>query len=206
MVSFVKSVVVFPSGLKFALPQQLYAQVLTPYSLTMDSDEGYLLQRSVNMALLSQDPPANNRVYEVSVEKEALTERSVCLLLPQRCCMELGLQQDTSAKMEVQFQMDQLQFCQWHQAVDNLWDVKLVFPDVATCSIPHGALQVPWGNAKQKQALSFITGQVTGFCRTPPLLIYGPFGTGKTFTLAKTTLEIIKKPQTRVLICTHTNR
>ncbi|XP_013927115.1 PREDICTED: helicase with zinc finger domain 2-like, partial [Thamnophis sirtalis] len=98
-----------------------------------------------------------------------------------------------------------LQFCQWHQAVDNLWDVKLVFPDVAACSIPCGTSQVPWGNAKQKQAFSFITGQVTGFCRTPPLLIYGPFGTGKTFTLAKTTLEIIKKSKTRVLICTHTN-
>ncbi|XP_060540546.1 helicase with zinc finger domain 2 [Pantherophis guttatus] len=204
-VSLVKSVEVFPSGLKFALPEQLYAQVPTPYSLTVDSDEGYLLQRSVRTAFLSQDPPANNRVYEVSIEKEALTERSVCLLLPRRCCMELGLQPDTLAKMEVQFQMDHLQFCQWHQAVDNLWDVKLVFPDVTTCSIPRGTLQVPWGNAKQKQALCFITGQVTGFCRTPPLLIYGPFGTGKTFTLAKTTLEIIKKPQTRVLICTHTN-
>ncbi|ETE60056.1 Peroxisomal proliferator-activated receptor A-interacting complex protein, partial [Ophiophagus hannah] len=204
-VSFVKSVEILPLGLKFALPEQLYAQVPTPYSLTMDSDEGYLLQRSVRTAFLAQDPPANNRVYEVSIEKEALTERNVCLLLPQRSCTELGLQPDTSAKMEVQFQTDQLQFCQWHQAVDSLWDVKLVFPDVTNCSIPHGTLQVSWGNTKQKQALRFITGQVTGFCRTPPLLIYGPFGTGKTFTLAKTTLEIIKKPQTRVLICTHTN-
>ncbi|KAG8131557.1 hypothetical protein E2320_009478 [Naja naja] len=203
-VSFVKSVEILPLGLKFALPKQLYAQVPTPYSLTMDSDEGYLLQRSVRTAFLAQDPPANNRVYEVFIEKEALTERSVCLLLPQRSCMELGLQPDTSAKMEVQFQTDQLQFCQWHQAVDSLWDVKLVFPDVTICSIPRGTLQVPWGNT-QKQALCFITGQVTSFCRTPPLLIYGPFGTGKTFTLANTTLEIIKKPQTRVLICTHTN-
>ncbi|XP_039182872.1 helicase with zinc finger domain 2 isoform X1 [Crotalus tigris] len=205
VVSFVKCVEVLPSGLKFAPPGQLYAQVPTPYSLTMDSDAGYLLQRSVRTAFLAQDPPANNRVYEVSIEKEGLTERNVCLLLPQRCCMELGLQPDTRAKMEVQFQTDQLQFCQWHQAVDNLWDVKLVFPDVTICSIPHGSLQVPWGNAKQKQALFFITGQVTKVRRTPPLLIYGPFGTGKTFTLAKTTLEIIKKPQTRVLICTHTN-
>ncbi|XP_070600520.1 3'-5' exoribonuclease HELZ2 [Erythrolamprus reginae] len=205
VVSFVKIVELLPSGMKFALPEQLYVQVPTPYSLTIDSDEGYLLQRSVRTAFLARDPPANTRVYEVSIEKEALTERSVCLLLHQRCCKELDLQPGTSAKMEIQFQMDQLQFCQWHQAVDTLKDVKLVFPDVATCSIPRGTLQVPWGNAKQKQALSFITGEGTGVCRTPPLLIYGPFGTGKTFTLAKTTLEIIKKPQTRVLICTHTN-
>ncbi|XP_026553122.1 helicase with zinc finger domain 2 [Pseudonaja textilis] len=204
-VSFVKCVEDLQLGMKFAPPGQLYAQVPTPYSLTMDSNEGYLLQRSVRTAFLARDPPANNRVYEVSVEKEALTEKSVCLVLPQRSCIELGLQPDTSAKMEVQFQTDHLQFCKWHHAVDSLWDVKLVFPDVTTCSIPRGTLQVPWGNMKQKQALCFITGQVTGFCRTPPLLIYGPFGTGKTFTLAKTTLEIIKKPQTRVLICTHTN-
>ncbi|XP_063152940.1 3'-5' exoribonuclease HELZ2 [Candoia aspera] len=207
VVSLGQSVELLTLGMKYAPPGQLYAHVPTPYSLTADSDEGYLLQRSVLTAFLALDPPTNNRVYEVSIEKEAITERSVCLLVPQRCCIELGLQGGTLAKVEVQFQINQLQFCQWHQAVDKLWDVKLVFPDVATCSVPRplGSLRVPWGNAKQKQALSFITGQVSDFRRAPPLLIYGPFGTGKTFTLAMATLEIIKQPQTRVLICTHTN-
>ncbi|XP_007440213.2 helicase with zinc finger domain 2 [Python bivittatus] len=207
VVSFGQNVELFTSEIKYAPLGQLYAHILTPYTLTVDSDEGYLLQRSVQTAFLALDPPANNRVYEVSVEKEAITESSISLLLPQRCCVELGLQGGMSAKVEVQFQINQLQFCQWHQTVDKLWDVKLVFPDVSTCSIPRpcGSLLVSWGNAKQKQALSFITGQVTDFRRVPPLLIYGPFGTGKTFTLAKATLEIIKKPQTRVLICTHTN-
>ncbi|XP_062853543.1 3'-5' exoribonuclease HELZ2 [Trichomycterus rosablanca] len=38
-----------------------------------------------------------------------------------------------------------------------------------------------------------------------PLLIYGPFGTGKTLTLAKITLALVQQPQNRILICTHTN-
>ncbi|XP_061486900.1 helicase with zinc finger domain 2 [Rhineura floridana] len=194
-------------GMRFALPGMLYAHVPTPYSLTPDSNEGYLLYRSVKTAFLALDPPANNRVFEVSVETKATTEKSIWLLLPQRCCVELGLEKDSSLKVEVQFQIDQLQFRHWHHAVDKLWDVRLVLPDVAACSIPRppGQVLLQRGNQKQNQAISFITGQVAGVRQVPPLLIYGPFGTGKTFTLAMATLEIIKQPKTRVLICTHTN-
>ncbi|KAH3875724.1 hypothetical protein DPMN_039000 [Dreissena polymorpha] len=41
---------------------------------------------------------------------------------------------------------------------------------------------------------------------TPPLLIVGPFGTGKTYTLAQAAKCVVKVPSTRVLICTHSNR
>ncbi|XP_077192077.1 3'-5' exoribonuclease HELZ2 [Paroedura picta] len=194
-------------GMRFALPGELFAQVPTPCSVTCDSVEGYLLHRSIRTALLAPDPPTSNRVYEVSVETKAITERSIWLLLHQRCCFELGLQRGTSLKAEVQFQIDHLQFRQWHHATDQLLDVRLVLPDVAVCSIPQPLQQahLPRANRKQAQAFSFITGEVYGAWQVPPLLIYGPFGTGKTFTLAKATLEIIKQPKTRVLICTHTN-
>lgn len=40
-----------------------------------------------------------------------------------------------------------------------------------------------------------------------PFIVYGPFGTGKTFTLATATLALLKKEsKKRVLICTHSNR
>ncbi|XP_077785536.1 3'-5' exoribonuclease HELZ2 isoform X3 [Podarcis muralis] len=192
-------------GMKCAPPGELFAHLPTPYSLTPDSDEGYLLYRLVKTAFLAPDPPANNRVFEVSVEMKA--EKSIWLLLPKRCCVELGLRAGMSLKVEVQFQIDQLQFRQWHWAVDQLKDEKLVFPDVAACSIPRPLDQVllQRANKKQSQAISFITGQAAGVRQVPPLLIYGPFGTGKTYTLAMATLEIIKQPKTRVLICTHTN-
>ena len=41
----------------------------------------------------------------------------------------------------------------------------------------------------------------------PPLVVYGPFGTGKTETLAQATLALLHaKPDSKVLICTFSNR
>uniref|UniRef100_A0A669PFN7 Helicase with zinc finger 2 n=1 Tax=Phasianus colchicus TaxID=9054 RepID=A0A669PFN7_PHACC len=192
-------------GMKIAQAGELFAEVPTPYNLSPDTDEGYLLNRSVPTAFLALDPPVDNRVYEVSVENKATTEKTIWLQIPKRCCSELNLKPKTSHNVEIQFQIDQLLFRQWHQAVDRLFDEKLVLPDVASCSIPCCLQQPQTGNSKQKLAISFITGQATSRRQVPPLLIYGPFGTGKTFTLAMATLEVIRQPNTRVLICTHTN-
>lgn len=193
-------------GMKFALSGELFAEVPTPYNLSPDTDEGYLLSRSVPTAFLALDPPVDNRVYEVSVEHKATTEKTIWLQIPKRCCSELNFAPNTSHKVEIQFQIDQLLFRQWHQAVDRLLDEKLVLPDVASCSVPYSLGSPQKGNSKQKLAISFITGQATSSRQVPPLLIYGPFGTGKTFTLAMATTEILRQPNTRVLICTHTNR
>ncbi|NXY22208.1 HELZ2 Helicase, partial [Atrichornis clamosus] len=192
-------------GMKFAVSGELFAEVPTPYNLSPDTDEGYLLSRSVPTAFLALDPPVDNRVYEVIVEHKATTENTIWLQIPNRCCSELNFKANTSHNVEIQFQIDQLLFRQWHQAVDCLLDEKLVLPDVASCSIPYSLGSPQRGNSKQKQAISFITGQPVTSRQVPPLLIYGPFGTGKTFTLAMATLEILRQPNTRVLICTHTN-
>ncbi|NWV53473.1 HELZ2 Helicase, partial [Daphoenositta chrysoptera] len=192
-------------GAKFAVSGELFAEVPTPYNLSPDTDEGYLLSRSVPTAFLALDPPVDNRVYEVFVEHKATTEKTIWLQIPSRCCSELNFKANTSHKVEIQFQIDQLLFRHWHQAVDRLLDEKLVLPDVASCSVPYSLGSPQKGNSKQKQAISFITGQLTTRRQVPPLLIYGPFGTGKTFTLAMATLEILKQPNARVLICTHTN-
>ncbi|NWX39265.1 HELZ2 Helicase, partial [Steatornis caripensis] len=192
-------------GMKFALSGELFAAVPTPYNLSPDTDEGYLLSRSVPTAFLALDPPVDNRVYEVTVEHKATTEKTIWLQIPKRCCSELNFKPNTSHEVEIQFQIDQLLFRQWHQAVDRLLDEKLVLPDVASCSVPCSLRSPQKGNSKQKLAISFITGQATSSRQVPPLLIYGPFGTGKTFTLAMATMEILRQPNTRVLICTHTN-
>ncbi|XP_064023722.1 3'-5' exoribonuclease HELZ2 isoform X2 [Pogoniulus pusillus] len=192
-------------GMKIALPGELFAEVPTPYNLSPDTDEGYLLTRSAPTAFLALDPPVDKRVYEVLVEHKATTEKTIWLQIPERCCSDLSFQANTSHRVEIQFQIDQLLFRHWHQAVDQLLDEKLVLPDVASCSIPYSLGSPQCGNVKQKQAISFITGQTTSSRQVPPLLIYGPFGTGKTFTLAMATLEILRQRNARVLICTHTN-
>ncbi|XP_045908672.1 probable helicase with zinc finger domain [Micropterus dolomieu] len=58
-------------------------------------------------------------------------------------------------------------------------------------------------NAKQKEAILAITTPVS--ISLPPILIIGPYGTGKTFTLAQAVKHILRQDHSRVLICTHSN-
>jgi len=59
-------------------------------------------------------------------------------------------------------------------------------------------------NSQQKKAV--LLGAADLNVSIPPLLLMGPFGTGKTFTMAQMALEILRMPNTRILICTHSNR
>lgn len=193
----------------FAPPGALYAEVLVPSSLTPDTDQGFLLSREVSTALVAPVPAPDDTVFEVRLEKRASSEQALWLLLPTHCCVALGLQAADSPILEVQFQIDPLNFWFWHQAVDELPEEHLVVPDLPACALPR-AHPIPLslrGNHKQRLAVGLIAGSSARSTKpVPPLLIYGPFGTGKTYTLAMATLEVVQQPYTKVLICTHTNR
>ncbi|XP_066558927.1 3'-5' exoribonuclease HELZ2 isoform X2 [Amia ocellicauda] len=192
-------------GLKMSLPGELFAEVPISYILTPDTTEGYVLRRSIRSAFIAPLPPTNNKVYEAIILHDTSGENKIYLQLSKRCCSDLGLRKNSEHQMEVQFQLNRLQFCEWHQAVDILPAVSIVLPDVTACSVPAHNGEFPKLNAKQKAAMAFIIGDAVGLGPVPPLLIYGPFGTGKTFTLAAATKEIVRQPGTKVLICTHTN-
>ncbi|XP_018411937.1 PREDICTED: helicase with zinc finger domain 2 [Nanorana parkeri] len=191
--------------MRFAPNGELFAKVPFPKGLTKDTEEGYLLQRSVRTALVASSPQQSDKVYEVHVETNSDLDSSVLLRFPERCCRELSLQPEATAKLEIQFQLDRLQFCMYHEAIDLLLDAALLLPDLSSCCMPTSQEQMSWGNNKQKMAISYITGTVTGKQPAAPLVIYGPFGTGKTSTIAKAALQVIKQAGTRVLICTHNN-
>lgn len=195
-------------GMLFPPPGALYAEVPIPSSLTPDTDQGFLLSRAVSTALVAPVPAPDRTVFEVQLETRASSEQARWLLLPAHCCEALGLQPEASPVLEVQFQIDPLTFRLWHQAVDALLSEQLVVPELSTCALPRPRPSPPalQGNRKQKLAVEFIAGGSPG-SRQPvaPLLIYGPFGTGKTYTLAMASLEVIRQPHTKVLICTHTN-
>lgn len=206
---FLKTALQTPAlNMLFAPPGALYAEVPVPPSLMPDTDQGFLLGRAVSTALVAPVPAPNNAVFEVRLEKRASSEQVLWLLLPTHCCLALGLQPEARLVLEVQFQIDPMTFRLWHQAVDTLPEEQLVVPDLPTCALPR-----PWsvpplrrGNRKQELAVALIAGWGPGDGkRVPPLLIYGPFGTGKTYTLAMASLEVIRRPQAKVLICTHTN-
>ncbi|KAM5178909.1 3'-5' exoribonuclease HELZ2 isoform 3-T3 [Callospermophilus lateralis] len=195
-------------GMLFAPQGALYAEVPVPSSLMPDTDQGFLLSRAVSMALIAPVPAPNDTVFEVQLETRASSEQALWLLLPAHCCVALELKPEDNPLLEVQFQIDPMPFRLWHQAVDALPKEHLVVPDLPNCTVPHPR-PIPFslcGNHKQKMAVGLIAGSSPGGMKpVPPLLIYGPFGTGKTYTLAMASLEVVRQSHTKVLICTHTN-
>ena len=124
------------------------------------------------------------------------------LQLSKQCCVDLALRSNELYRMEVQFQS----FCTMHKAVDLLPDTKRVLPDLKNRGVPLNSIHYEKLNSKQKSAIDFITGNLSIQNFLALLLIYGPFGTWKTFTLATAARELCTQPDKKVLICTHTNR
>ncbi|XP_072540872.1 3'-5' exoribonuclease HELZ2 isoform X2 [Salminus brasiliensis] len=193
---------------KYAIPGQLFGSMSVSHSLTPDTPEGHMLKRHVRSALVGLSKPKNDhqRVYEAAVLKDMVGETKVHLMLSNSCCAELKLQTETTVEMEIQFQLDRIGFCEMHKAVDILPDLRRVLPDLRDSNAPVPKKSSPGElNEKQQAAMDFILGASDQRRNMAPLLIYGPFGTGKTFTLAKITLALASNPQNKILICTHTN-
>uniref|UniRef100_A0A8C8JQH6 Helicase with zinc finger domain 2 n=1 Tax=Oncorhynchus tshawytscha TaxID=74940 RepID=A0A8C8JQH6_ONCTS len=193
-------------GMKMAPLGELFCAVSVPYTLTPDSPEGWVLRRSVQSALIAPVSSDNksHKVYEAIILRDATSENKMHLQLSKRCCSDLKLQSNETYEMEVQFHLNRLKFCEMHKAIDFLPDTERVLPDFRNCIVPVNEIEFPKVNAKQHAAIDFIVGDSDGRS-VAPLLIYGPFGTGKTFTLATAAKELVRQPHTRVLICTLTN-
>ncbi|KAM9364493.1 3'-5' exoribonuclease HELZ2-like [Pholidichthys leucotaenia] len=188
---------------------QLFCAMQIPYNLTPDSPEGLALKRSIKTTLiapLNSDHP-KRKVYEANILPHKTSENLMHLQLSKQCCSDLALKSNESYQMEVQFQLNRLNLCAMHKAVDLLPDMARVLPDLRKCEVPISDVICENLNTKQRSAVSFITGNCNYNNTKPvaPLLIYGPFGTGKTFTLATAARELCKNPHNKVLICTYTN-
>uniref|UniRef100_A0A3B5L3E9 RNB domain-containing protein n=1 Tax=Xiphophorus couchianus TaxID=32473 RepID=A0A3B5L3E9_9TELE len=194
-------------GMEFARQRELFCSVSIPYKLTMDSPEGLVLKRNVQSALIAPVDSLHpkSKVYEAKVLNLRTNENQIHLQLTKQCCSDLSLKDKQFYQMEVQFQLDRLSLCTMHKAVDLLPDTTRVLPDLKNCGVPVGDVTYENLNSKQQSALGFITGNHDGEKLTAPLLIYGPFGTGKTFTIATAAIELCRHPQNKILICTHTN-
>ncbi|XP_076852956.1 putative helicase with zinc finger domain [Brachyhypopomus gauderio] len=207
-------------GAKYAQNGQLFARFKLTETLSEDTLAGRLVMTKVNSVLLlpvSRDQtgvctghPASSkeRVYEALIEEK--TKDYIFLRVCKDCCHELGLVSDRELQVELQFQLNRLPLCEMHYALDRLRDNSILFPDIGlTPTIPWSPNRQwdeqldPRLNAKQKEAILAITTPLS--ISLPPVLIIGPYGTGKTFTLAQAVKHILKQPGTRVLICTHSN-
>ena len=186
----------------------LICAVTIPCNLTSDTPEGVVLKRSIQSGLIAplSSSGQNSKVYEAIVLQDKTSENKMYLQLSKKCCSDLALKSNESYQMEVQFQLNRHSFCHMHKAIDLLPDTKRVLPDLKNCGVPVNNINCEKLNTKQQSAVDFITGNSNDQKYVAPLLIYGPFGTGKTFTLATAARELCKQPHNKVLICTHTNR
>ncbi|KAA0705294.1 Zinc finger domain [Triplophysa tibetana] len=217
-------------GAKYAQNGQLFARFKLTETLSEDTLAGRLVMTKVHSVLLlplfkermgqNQPSGAKERVYEAVIEEK--TKDYIFLRVCKNCCEELGLVSDQEMQVELQFQLNRLPLCEMHYALDRIRDNSILFPDVSlTPTIPWSpnsqrvrsrapCFRRQWDeqldprlNTKQKEAILAITTPLS--IGLPPVLIIGPYGTGKTFTLAQAVKHILKQPDTRVLICTHSN-
>ncbi|EPY86444.1 hypothetical protein CB1_000313047 [Camelus ferus] len=164
-------------GAKYAQNGQLFGRFKLTETLSEDTLAGRLVMTKVNAVYL----------LPVSKEKE--------------CCEELNLRPDHDTQVELQFQLNRLPLCEMHYALDRIKDNGVLFPDITmTPTIPWSPNRQwdeqldPRLNAKQKEAVLAITTPLS--IQLPPVLIIGPYGTGKTFTLAQAVKHILQQQET----------
>ncbi|KAI8498783.1 hypothetical protein Bbelb_232360 [Branchiostoma belcheri] len=195
---------------EFAHSGECFIHINLNEALSEDTPQGYLLTRSLSpkAQIIIHTACVDQDAYEVWVEWT--TKDSIWLRIPSSVCQHFGLEQDTEVKMEVQFKLNRKPMLLRHCAVDAIKDIKMVFPDDPNyskrfwknlrkeCPTPPRTL-----NDKQREAFAKITAPTEKLI--PPLLLIGPFGTGKTHTIAAAASAVAREDDSRILICTHTN-
>ncbi|KAM7067154.1 putative helicase with zinc finger domain isoform 2-T5 [Molossus nigricans] len=203
-------------GAKYAQNGQLFGRFKLTETLSEDTLAGRLVMTKVNAVYLLPVPKeklvqtqgTKEKVYEATIEEK--TKEYIFLRISRECCEELNLRPDCDTQVELQFQLNRLPLCEMHYALDRIKDNGVLFPDITmTPTIPWSPNRQwdeqldPRLNAKQKEAVLAITTPLS--IQLPPVLIIGPYGTGKTFTLAQAVKHILQQQETRILICTHSN-
>lgn len=205
-----------PSGMatstaKYAHSGELFAILVLGKDVSEDTSAGRLiLNNCTTVYIASTTAPEieKRKVYEALIEDKGKT--MIYLKLSAQTVADLGMVAETDFEIDVQFQLNRLSYCEWHHALDKIADFRIIFPE--TYLEPN----IPWTpkkqwadildpklNSKQKEAVLAITTPST--VPLPPILLIGPFGTGKTFTLASSIKQLLLQPDSRILICTHSN-
>ncbi|XP_025107228.1 helicase with zinc finger domain 2-like isoform X5 [Pomacea canaliculata] len=201
-------------GSFFAPKGELFMKLPLSENLTEDTPAGKLILTSVRSVLLALNNSSKQRVFEAIIVREenfnydGRGKDFIYLSLAPSCVRELKLKHNMTAEVEVQFQMDRLHFVRMHYALDSLKSTEIAFPDVTRISSLNEQhtlrVQSRALNQDQMAAVRHIVTNRVGY--TPPFVMYGPFGTGKTETLAQATMVLLReRPESRILICAQSN-
>ena len=97
-------------------------------------------------------------------------------------------------------------FQSMHSAIDNV-NLDVIFPDVScSANLPLSKSTPPLWEALSSEQSHAIDVMLDSTQKAPVLLL-GPFGAGKTRTIAASVNRIIarRQPESKILICTHSN-
>ncbi|KAK3583585.1 hypothetical protein CHS0354_039403 [Potamilus streckersoni] len=203
------------STAKYTHDGELFGKMTLDEDLSEDSVGGRLILQNSNVAWMTPRDSKDDqhklpeKVYEILCEEKG--KKFIFFRLSSQCTSDLNLKADKKINVEIQFQLNRTAMCEMHCAVDNLPTLDIVFPSLEKTMITttddenwewkddiDGKL-----NDKQKEAVFQMASNP--HTPRPPLLILGPFGTGKTYTLAQAAKQILSDPDTRILICCHSN-
>ncbi|XP_071507763.1 3'-5' exoribonuclease HELZ2-like isoform X2 [Diadema antillarum] len=208
----------------FAQAGELYGTIKLSQPLFNDSQPSRIFQSYVEAVLLKCNSQGVYRdeelttVYEAPILSKEGSSNSVTVSLSPRLVqdwrLEAVLKGKPPAKVQVtmQFSVNRHWFLTCHYAVDNLRCMDTVLPPP---NQPARFLELEEEmcdvmlNKRQKKAVRYIC--AAGTTHTPgphqgPTMILGPFGTGKTHTLALAVQRTVDQcPQARILICTRSN-
>ncbi|XP_068761003.1 3'-5' exoribonuclease HELZ2-like isoform X3 [Montipora capricornis] len=201
------------TGMKCAVDNELFGilHLQEEDALRPDDAAGRLLYRNVNSVWLQLSEGNSNKVYEAPVEK--VDSECVVLRLAAKICSELSLYDTCDVNVNAQFQLNRWPICEMHASVDRLTSGQLerfVFPAPRAPAFSN-EVSIRWHwlldkrlNEHQKEVIRRIALQEYN---APPLVVFGPFGTGKTFTLNQAVRLLVQMDKShRILLCTHSNR
>uniref|UniRef100_A0ABM0MGU2 Helicase with zinc finger domain 2-like n=1 Tax=Saccoglossus kowalevskii TaxID=10224 RepID=A0ABM0MGU2_SACKO len=194
----------------YAPEGQLYSKIFLKRELSEDYDAGRLIIRSVSDILIKPQGQTKDTVYEARAIAEGGKRKDLLIIkLSSRFCQDLTVKPGHKIKVSIQFKLNRVPFCRQHYAIDGMCDDKLdiIFPVVPGLPIQsHRVPKVAGREMNENQLKAVASILAPKQTVSPALIIYGPFGTGKTFTLAVSVEQVVKKqPTAKVLICTHSN-
>ncbi|XP_071510347.1 3'-5' exoribonuclease HELZ2-like [Diadema antillarum] len=208
----------------FAQGGELFGTIKLSQPLFNDSQPSRIFQDDVNAVLLKYNSQETSRneglatVYEAPIlskegSSNAITvSLSPCLVQDWRLKAMLKGKQPAKVQVTIQFSINRHWFLTCHYAVDNLRCMDTVLPPP---NQPARFLELEEEmceemlNKRQEKAVRYIC--TVGTTQTPgphhgPTMILGPFGTGKTHTLALAVQRTVDQcPHARILICTRSN-
>ena len=199
------------STAKYARPGELFGSLSLRGNLSEDTTAGRLILTNCTSLLLKSSESNQTKAYVTGIEDSG--KANLYLRLSSTLVQDFKLKDEDTFKAEVQFQLNRLPMCEMHLAIDKLHDLSLVYPDT------NRQVKIPWTplkywnndeeisqsrlNAKQREAVLAITSPAE--VPLPPILLIGPYGTGKTFTLAQSMKMLLRQEGTKILVCTHSN-